>query len=61
MTVQIGIKLEPKLLKQLKAFAKEYGTSVSALMRQATIEFIKRRTSSVYTSDSDSQQERKAS
>ena len=59
MTVQIGIKLEPKLLKEIKRFAREYGTSVSALMRQATVEFIKHRTSSVYTDESI--EEKKAS
>lgn len=49
MTVQIGIKLDPKLLKQIKKFAEEYGLTVSALMRQATIEFMKRSISGAYT------------
>lgn len=42
MTKQIGIKLEPALLKQIQKYAKENGLNVSALMRQATIEYIKR-------------------
>lgn len=54
MTKQIGIKLEPETFDQFKAFAKEYGTTVSSLVRQATIEFIKRRISGV---NSSSQQE----
>ena len=49
MTKQIGIKLEPKLLEQFKSFAKDHGTTVSALMRQATIEYVRRRISGIYT------------
>lgn len=49
MTKQIGIKLEPELLRQIKKYAKEYGTTVSALMRQATIEYIKHRILAVNT------------
>jgi len=60
MTVQIGIKLEPELLKEIKKFARDYGTTVSALMRQATVEFIKRSNSLVYTGESI-KQERKVS
>lgn len=49
MTAQIGIKIEPHILNQIKKFAQSHGTSVSALMRQATMEYINKRITSVDT------------
>lgn len=42
MTTQVGIKIEPELLKLIKVYAKSHGTTLSSLMRQATIEHIQR-------------------
>lgn len=49
MTKQIGIKVEPAILKQIRDFAKTHGTTLSALMRQATLEYIKARLNGSYT------------
>jgi len=46
---QFGIKIDPKLLKAFRDFADKNGTNVSALMRQATIEFMNKSINSVYT------------
>lgn len=43
MTQMIGVRIEPELHAKFKNYAKNYGTSVSALMRQATIEYMQRR------------------
>jgi len=51
MMKQVGIKIEPELLKSIRNFAKSYGTTLSALMRQATLEYIKARINGSYTDD----------
>lgn len=49
MTQMIGVRIEPELHAKFKNYAKNYGTSVSALMRQATIEYIQNRVNTMLT------------